>query len=143
MHSLPKLVERQKRVPLQQLAVAENDVNYTDHVIRDVLVNGMYDPDIRREILSQENLPKTSINDVIALVETREMARNALPSSVSAISSFQRQRQTTTRDTFPTSTERQKQSLCPDCKQTYHLFSEGPKGWNTKPHHVYLSCYRL
>lgn len=46
-------------------------VDYTSHIIRDVLINGIHDSDIRRDI----------VNDVLALVENREMARNALPLS--------------------------------------------------------------
>ena len=66
------------------------EVDYTNHSIRDVLLNGIYDPDIRREVLGTKNILKTSVNDVIALVENKEMARNALPSSnLSAVSSFQ------------------------------------------------------
>ena len=55
------------------------NVDYTDHVIRDVLRNGISDPDIRREVLGTKNVLQTPVNDVIALVENKEMARNALP----------------------------------------------------------------
>ena len=57
------------------------NVDYTDHVIRDVLLNGTSDPDIRREVLGTTNILQTPVNDVIALVENKEMARNALPVS--------------------------------------------------------------
>ncbi|XP_048585059.1 uncharacterized protein LOC125567965 [Nematostella vectensis] len=68
------------------------NLDYTDHIIRDVLLNGINDPDTRREVLGTKNILKTPVNDVIALVEGKEMARNALPSSsLSAISSFRRQ----------------------------------------------------
>ena len=67
------------------------NVDYTDHVIRDVLLNGISDPDIRREVLGTKDVLKTPVNDVIALVENKEMARNALPSStLSVVSSFKR-----------------------------------------------------
>ena len=64
------------------------DVHYTDHAIRDVLLSGISDLVIRREILYTQAILQT-VNDVIALVEGKEMARNALPSStLSAVSSF-------------------------------------------------------
>ena len=47
------------------------EVDYTNHSIRDVLLNGIYDPDIRREVLGTKNILKTSVNDVIALVENK------------------------------------------------------------------------
>ena len=68
-------------------------VDYTDHVIRDVILNGLYDTDIRREVLRIAGILETPINEIIALVESKEMARNALPSpSLSAVSSFVKQR---------------------------------------------------
>jgi hypothetical protein len=61
-------------------------VDYTNHAIRDVLLNGISDPDIRREVLGTKDILLTPVNDVISLVEGKEMARNALPtSSLSAI----------------------------------------------------------
>ena len=56
-------------------------VDYTDHVIRDVLINGLSDADIRREVLGTADILSKPISDVIALVETKEMARNAIPSA--------------------------------------------------------------
>jgi len=68
------------------------NVDYTDNVIRDVLLCGMSDLDIRREMLGTEDILEISVNDVIALVENKEIARNAFPlSAVSAASSFKRQ----------------------------------------------------
>ena len=49
-------------------------VNYTDHAIWDVLLNGIYDPNIRREVLGTQDILKTPISDVIALVENKEIA---------------------------------------------------------------------
>ncbi len=122
-----------------------NDVNYTDHSIRDVLLSGISDLDIRREVLGTTNVLQTPVNDVIALVESKEMARNALPlSSLSAVSSFRHQQKEplTTPSQRPPSSDRSKQVPCPDCKKPYHLFREGVNGWNTKPHSVCLDCYR-
>lgn len=68
------------------------NVDYTDHAIRDVLLNGISDPDIRREVLGTKDVLKTPVNEVMALLENKEMARSALPSStLSAVSSFKRQ----------------------------------------------------
>jgi hypothetical protein len=73
------------------------DVDYTDNVICDVLLNGLSDPDIRREILRTPNILNKPVNDVIALVENKEMAHNALPSlTLSAVSLFQSQKNPTT-----------------------------------------------
>ena len=68
---------------------------YTDERIRDVLLTGIADVDIRREALSVEGVQQQSINEIIAFVESREIARNAQPnplSGVSGVSGYQRRR---------------------------------------------------
>ena len=69
------------------------EVNYTDHMIRDTLLNGIADTEIRREMLGTADILTKAKNNVIALVENKEMARNATHSAdVSAMSEFQRVR---------------------------------------------------
>ena len=116
-------------------------VNYTDHMIRDVLIHGISDSDIRREVLGVSDILDTAVNQVIALVESKEMARNALPSAnLSSVSSFKRQSSASATQLPQTST---KQATCPECKSLYHIFTQGPRGWNKKPHKVCLNCYRV
>ncbi|KAL9972701.1 hypothetical protein ACROYT_G019061 [Oculina patagonica] len=122
------------------------NVDYTDHVIRDVLLSGIFDPDIRREILGNKDVLKTPVNDVIALVENKEMARNALPSStLSAVSSFKRQQDPPKEppSATPSRVDQARQATCPDCKSLFKIFTEGTRGWNTKPHTVCINCYRV
>ena len=72
--------------------------DYTEEVIRDVVLAGASDVDIRREALSTEGLQEKTVNEIIAFVESREMARKAITSwnnstsSLSATSSFKRER---------------------------------------------------
>ena len=66
------------------------EVDFTDSIIRDVLIAGIVDLDIRREVLGTSVILERDVNDVISLVESKEMARNALPSTASGISSFKR-----------------------------------------------------
>ena len=67
-------------------------VDFIDSIIRDVLIAGIADLDIRREVLGTSVILERAVNGVIALVESKDMARNALPSSASDISSFKRGR---------------------------------------------------
>ena len=120
-------------------------VDYTDHVIRDVLLNGLSDPDIHKDVLGTKDVLTRPINDVIAFVETKEMARNALPPApLSSIFTFKQitQAQPTTPSPVPAPSVRDKVSTCPDCKPTFKMFTEGTRGWNTKPHKVCIDCYR-
>ena len=116
------------------------EVDFTDSIIRDVLIAGIADLDIRREVLGTSAILERAVNDVISLVEGKEMARNALPSSASGISSFKRGRPVSAAQ--PPPSDRSQTALCPDCKQTFALFSEGARGWNTRPHRQCIKCYR-
>ena len=69
-------------------------VDFTDIIISDVLIAGIADLDIRGKILGTDLILNCSVEDVASLVEDKEMARNALPNSVTAISSFKRERGT-------------------------------------------------
>lgn len=72
-------------------------VDYTDHIIRDVLIDDIYDSDIRRETLGLPDILHKLVNDVIARVENKKMACNALLSpTLSAMSSFQRLKKAST-----------------------------------------------
>ena len=66
-------------------------IYYTDEVVRDVLLNGIADVDIRREALSADGMQKKPINEVIVFIESKETARNANSSSgVSTVSAYRR-----------------------------------------------------
>ena len=129
----------------------DNLVSYTDETIRDVLLTGIADMEIRREALGVEGSQLRTVNDVVGFVEGREMARNALPSGMnSAISSFKRtapnkqdgaQGLSSGRDQAPTPADRAKRAACPDCRKSFSLFSESSRGWNRKAHERCKDCY--
>ena len=109
------------------------NVDYTDHVIRDVLLNGISDPDICREVLGNKNVLQTPVNDVIALVENKEMTCNVLPSStLSAVSSFKPQQEPLKEPPLgdPVLSRQAKQVACPDCK---NLFCGSAHSLHPKP----------
>ena len=134
---------------------------YTEERLRDVLLDGIADNDIRREALSVTDIHTKTINDVIAFVESREIARDANPSSgVSALSHYRRNIRQPPRNDGPTpprggdggshrnwapSQEEQAQTApCPDCGITFHLFKRRARGgvWNKKPHERCASCWK-
>ena len=122
-----------------------NAVDYTDHTIRDTLLSGIHDHDIRREALGIPNIISTPVNEVIALIESKETARNAFPSSsLSAVSSFKSQKKQLEHvNTNELPVDRYKKSKCPDCNKSFNVFTEGQRGWNSRPHYYCLKCYRI
>ncbi|KAK3755176.1 hypothetical protein QZH41_010696, partial [Actinostola sp. cb2023] len=98
------------RTELLQLR-QERDLNLPD------IRSEVFDPDICREILGTVKILKIPANEVIALVENKEMAQNALPSS------------------SETSTVPRPQEPLPPVHGRY-------SGWNSKPHPVCIECCR-
>ena len=89
-------------------------------------------------------MQKKGINDVIAFVESREMARNATPVSntLSALSTFKR-KQTLDVNPKKSSSDSNKTLPCPDCGKKFSTFKQNVNGqWNTIPHKKCLNCWR-
>ena len=127
-----------------------NSVDFTDHIMRDVLLAGIYDADIRREMYGIDKVLKQPINDVISIVEKKEMARDALSAaSASSMSSMKLQRkkghagaEASGHQQKSNVSERSKQGSCPHCKKDYALYKEGRFGWNSKPYDMCPGCFR-
>ena len=52
-------------------------VDYTPEVIKDILLSGIYDHDVRHEVLGSSSIEDKSVNDLIRFVEAKEAARDA------------------------------------------------------------------
>ena len=141
----PVSLERhlEKCVPIAIMNLQDKRITLTN-VYGDVLLNGIADIDIRREALSSENIHDRPINEIIAFVETREIARNASPSiGVSSVSEYRRSRgKGTNRSSSPSAAEKAKTAPCPDCGNTFHLFSKKQRGWNKRPYEKCSDCWR-
>ena len=96
-------------------------VNYTDHMIRDTLLNGIAD----REIIASADVLTCAVNEIVAQVESKEMARNAVPwteiTSVSAVQRLHDADHRARRNATPCREShnlpaRSKQSRCPLCQ---------------------------
>jgi hypothetical protein len=61
-------------------------VDYTSNVIKDVVVLGIADPVIQKDVLAWEELDFKDDKEVVAFVESKELARNAWVSSQSSAS---------------------------------------------------------
>ncbi len=117
----------------------ELSVDYTSETVRDVILAGINDNDIRREALSAQNLQTEPINSVISFIESREMARNATPStSVSTMSSYRKEKQT------PSQANQDSPPVpCPECGKRYQRFRPRPGGGiNRQPYKQCIDCWR-
>jgi len=119
-------------------------VDFTDCIVNDVLIAGISDLDIRREVLGMPSILEKSVNDVISLVEGKEMARNSLPSTNMAMSSFKRsQKYANDKDSSATLPPTKEMSVCSNCKKQFYPFIKTSKGWNQKPHRYCAQCFKI
>ena len=116
-----------------------NTVDFTDIILRDILISGIYDTDIRRKILGVTDIINKPINDIVTLVEGEEMARDALPTMATASAVHTSKSPPSTHTTM----NRDQKEKCPDCYKLFKMYTEGVRGWNTKPHQVCIDCYRV
>ena len=108
-------------------------VNYTDHIIRDILLNGIADDEVCREILASADVLTRAVNEIVALVKSKEMARNAVPPTDTSVSAVQRlhdadhraRRNATPCRESHNLPDRSKQSRCPLCQRLYQLHKKG------------------
>ena len=120
-------------------------------MIWDTLLNGIADDEIRRKILGSADLLTRAVNEIVVLVESKEMARNAVPpTEVTSVLAVQRlhdadhraRRNATPCRESHNLPDRSKQSRCPLCQRLFQLYKKGARGWNTKPYALCIECYR-
>ena len=113
--------------------------DYTAETMRDVLLAGIADLDIRHEALSCEGLSSKPIDDLVSFVERREMSRSATTSkSISAISTFRREK----RKPAHNPTANAEMIPCPGCHKSFKPYRFGKRGWNQKPFKICRDCWR-
>ena len=59
-------------------------VDYSTAVVKDVLLNGIADADIKRDILGDATLGSETVQEVVTIVEAKEAARDAVATSCTA-----------------------------------------------------------
>ena len=52
--------------------------DFTDIIVKDVLVAGLVDEDIKKDVLGWSELDTKDVNETVAFIESKEMARDAL-----------------------------------------------------------------
>ena len=83
-------------VPCPHACCRENEtIDYTSRVVKDILVAGIVDDDIRKDVLGHARLDSLTDKDIVAFVEEKEMAKNACDatgrSDVNGVSAYRKQ----------------------------------------------------
>ena len=70
----------------------QQKIYFADIIVKDVLISGLADDDIKREVLGWAELDQKKVQDTVTFVEAKEMARDALSKqSVGAVSTYKRE----------------------------------------------------
>ena len=57
-------------------------VDFTDEIVKGVLVSGLSDDDIRKEVLGWSELDTKTVKETVTFIESTEMARDALTKQI-------------------------------------------------------------
>ena len=125
-------------------------VNYTPEVIKNILLLGIYDQDVRREVLGDRAIEDKSVNELVRFVEAKEAARDAAlrgrpATATAAATSYKRSSRQDNNNQ-----QQQQQRGCPPnnarpkklCRQDFFNFAARPNGSiNQTPYETCRDCF--
>ena len=114
-------------------------VSYSNE-IRHVILAGLSDTEVGRDVFRYEHLDTMSVNDLIVLIEGKEMARDATvvgQPSVNIVSQFKKSKADQTKRLAPSQTGK-----CNRCKTTFNLFKMRNGKYNKRPFTECQDCWR-
>ena len=127
-------------------------IDYTQEVVKDILLAGIIDMEIRKDVLSLTDLDSKSARDIVCIVEEKETARNACfgatTTSVTAAStsSYRKQHRYSGKPEAKDS-EQQKLNIngkCEKCGSQFPQFIKLSRGRiNREPFRMCSSCFKL
>ena len=123
-------------------------VDYTSNVIKDVVVLGIADSDIQKDVLAWEELDDKDDKAVVAFVETKELARNAWVSSQSSgtaagLSSYRRDAGQSSSDDPSIKEKLTMKGKCSVCKEKFSIYKRYQSGrMNKKPFKLCPRCHK-
>ena len=119
-------------------------VDYTNEVIKDMLVTGLSDAEIRRDVLGWPDLDAKTAVETVTFIESKEMARNALlhsnSGSMNALSNYRKHKKIVDKDDGID--KKTATGKCPSCGKDYRLFIffKKSKKFNEKPFPTCFDC---
>ena len=127
-------------------------IDYTQEVVKDILLAGIIDVEIRKDVLSLTDLDSKSARDIVRIVEEKETARNACldstTTSVTAAStSTYRKRNRNSGKNDAKVSEQQKLNIMGECEKCGNQFPQFIKlahgRINREPFLMCSSCFKL
>ena len=123
-------------------------VDYSDSVIKDVLIAGIADLEIRKDVLAWTELDGKNVKELVAFVEGKEIAKDALNNApISGAASISNDQKRSISDSYPTEqTLKAKLALkghCITCKNEIAVYKRFANGrLNQRPFKSCQKCFK-
>jgi len=123
-------------------------VDYTSCVVKDVLIAGIADADIRKEVLGTPDLDDKTDKEIVALVEAKEMAlkawNGASASGTAGLSNYRRgQKPNNAPIDDPLREKLAMKAKCITCSKEISVYRKFPSGRvNKQPYKMCAACFR-
>ncbi len=141
---------------IHECCAEKENIDYTSNVVTEVLIAGIADLEIYKEVLTHPDLDKKSDKDIVLLVEEKEIARKACcanRSDVSALSAYQKMKKDVARkppannhNNSDESESKNKLSLkgkCASCSKEMRLYIRYRSGkMNKEAFNTCVDCFK-
>ena len=139
-------------------------IDYTSMVVKDIIVGGIADIDIKRDVMGERKLDTMSDKEIVQVVEEKEMARNACTNSrsdVAGVSAYRKQSNHNNNNHNNTTQQQQQQQnsnvdggmsvnkklslkgTCPKCNAEFNLYNRYRSGkMNNKAFKTCIKCFK-
>ena len=119
------------------------EADYTPLVVKDILISGIEDSEIRKDVLGMPDLDAKSDKDIVKFGEEKEIARNALQmtTSTAALSSYSKGRKLP--DSSDTSRKLAMRARCQTCNKEISPYKQYSSGkLNRDPFAICGGCWK-
>ena len=118
-------------------------IDYSGEMVKHVILQGLYDEDIRREISCLSEVDNLTNNDLITRIEAKETAREATSTAASNASISQFKRNQKTKFPLHDKSEKKNEGKCSVCKKPIQLFRKLRHGqMNKKAFTECIECWK-
>ena len=126
-------------------------IDYSPMVIKDILIAGIEDSEIMRDVLGMENLDSKTDKDIVKFVEEKEIARNALNASqsqsgIGALSSYGKSRKNGNAPPADEAVIKKKLAMkgkCATCQKDIALYKKYQNGkLNKEAFKMCIGCHK-
>ncbi len=129
---------------------AQQPIDYTSSIVKDVLVAGIADGDIRKDVLGWAELDSKNDKDLVAFIEAKELARNAWNSTpvagaAAVMSGYKKDVPSSPADASDKSlkTKLSLKGKCSRCDKQISLYTQYYNGrMNRQPYKMCKKCHK-